>query len=198
MFTTKAGGLGLGLAVTYQIVSRHEGFITARSRVGEGTTFNILIPAAIPEEAHTIDAPPQRLHIQRLLIVEDEVAVAEGLKALLELDGHEVGVVNTAGAAIPAIERAMPDVLILDIGLPDRNGIDLYEEIAKRWPSLPVIFSSGHGDESRLLSLREKPHIRALLKPYDFATLERALGELAGGGAGPAGEDVPSEGPRVM
>jgi PAS domain S-box-containing protein len=199
MFTTKAGGLGLGLAVAYQIVSRHEGLITAKSRVGAGTTFNVLIPAMLPEEAPSVDVPPSRIHIQRLLIVEDEVAVAEGLKALLELDGHDVDVVNTAGAAIPAIERIAPDVLILDIGLPDMNGIDLYEEIEKRWPSLPVIFSSGHGDESRLLSLRQRPHIRALIKPYDFSMLERALGELAGGGAAPGGENTrPGDVPHVM
>lgn len=180
MFTTKANGIGLGLAVTYQIVSRHDGSIAAESRPGAGTTFTILIPSAEADSETATIAVPGQLLCRRVLIVEDDSAVAAGLTTLLEMEQVEVEVVGTATAAIPAIERNLPDVLILDIGLPDRSGIDLYIEIEKRWPSLPVIFSSGHGDETRLDQWQSSPHVHVLLKPYDFAVLEAALVQVLG------------------
>jgi PAS domain S-box-containing protein len=178
LFTTKPGGLGLGLAVSHQIVMRHHGLITVASRQGEGTTFSVLIPAAEPSGEKAPGESMERAEVQRVLLVEDEEAVSEGLKILFELEGIEVEAVKTGRGGLEALERRLPDVLVLDIGLPDISGIEVYAAVEKRYPELPVVFSSGHGDDAQLLRWRERPNVRVLLKPYDFAALEQAISEL--------------------
>jgi PAS domain S-box-containing protein len=179
LFTTKKDGVGLGLASAYQIVTRHEGQIFVESEVGIGTTFHLFLPLALPAlEAVPEQNAPRALSIHRVLLVEDEVAVASGISGLLELDGLEVRTVVTGREAVPAIEAFTPDVVVLDIGLPDMSGVDVYHNIDARWPQLPVVFSSGHGDASRLRNYLEKPHVSFLLKPYEYDTIKRVLSEI--------------------
>jgi PAS domain S-box-containing protein len=181
LFTTKPGGTGLGLAVSYQIVSRHSGKMFAQSEPGRGTTFHILLPAASPlvridHAASDVVVPP----VRRILIVEDESYVAAGIRTLLELEGIQVAVVSTGAAAVPAIERNRPDAVVLDIGLPDVSGVDVYKRVAARWPDLPVLFSSGHADPAHLDEYLRKPNVGMLVKPYDFEVMMQTLTEVLG------------------
>jgi len=104
--------------------------------------------------------------------------VASGLKTLLELDGALVDVVGMGNEAVEVIERFQPDVVVLDIGLPDIDGTEVYAQIARRWPEMPVLFSSGHADAARLEHLLSRSNLGLLLKPYEFDTFRRALGPL--------------------
>jgi len=70
--------------------------------------------------------------------------------------------------------------VIFDVGLPDIDGIKLYEQIAARWPDLPVLFSTGRGDENLIKEGRNGKHLRYLQKPYEAQDLIRALEELIG------------------
>jgi FixJ family two-component response regulator len=70
--------------------------------------------------------------------------------------------------------------VIFDLGLPDVDGVKLYEEVATRWPDLPVLFSTGHGDENVLKNHRVGKHIGYLQKPYKSDALIAALEELLG------------------
>lgn len=173
LFTTKRTGTGLGLAVTRQIIERHGGRIFAESTPGQGTVFHILLPAATydgrDEESSREDVPV--IDERRVLLVEDDVAVATGLAALLELDGFTMHVVATGSESFNAIEQFAPHVLVLDVGLPDIDGIELYHQIHARWPDLPVIFSTGHGDRGRLERQLHGSNVRLLMKPYDSAAL---------------------------
>jgi PAS domain S-box-containing protein len=180
LFTTKHEGTGLGLAVSYQIITRHEGFISAESEPGQGTTFNLLLPAALVGANLADEAPMPSVAWRSIVIVDDDESVVAGLKALLELDDIRVGVATRGGQAIPLLETEMPDAVILDIGLPDMNGSEVYERIAQRWPRLPVLFASGHADAARLDAWLQRPNVGFLLKPYDYAALRLALTELVG------------------
>ena len=179
LFTTKRGGIGLGLAVTYQIVTRHQGHIFVESEVAKGSTFHVFIPAALPACAlvETNDESNFRT-IRKLVLVEDEPAVASGIAMLLEMDGIDVTTVYTGGDAIPAIDAKQPDAVILDIGLPDVDGVGVYLEIERRWPKLAVLFSSGHGDSAKLEEYLSKPNVGFILKPYDFDDMRAQLAKL--------------------
>ncbi|HEX9163986.1 MAG TPA: PAS domain S-box protein [Thermoanaerobaculia bacterium] len=180
LFTTKKNGTGLGLSVARHVISRHGGEIFVESTIGQGTRFHLFIPlaeaevvAAAAPPAKTASAKPRRF--QRLLLVEDERPVATGLAALLEIEGIDVWIVENGRDVMPAIEQSKPDAVILDIGLPDIDGTKVFASIARAYPDLPVVFSSGHADESKLEAHLSKPHVSFLLKPYDIQTLLATL-----------------------
>jgi two-component system cell cycle sensor histidine kinase/response regulator CckA len=183
LFTTKKNGTGLGLAVTHQVVSRHGGYVFVDSRVGEGSTFHIFLPVAagkpLEVREERVAASSQRRRFRSVLLVEDEPAVSAGLATLLEHDGARVASVGTAAEVLPAIERERPDIVVLDIGLPDADGVHVYLEIDKRYPDLPVVFSTGHGDRAKLESHLAKPHVGFILKPYDVEALYSAFERIA-------------------
>jgi PAS domain S-box-containing protein len=186
LFTTKRGGIGLGLAITYQIVTRHGGHIFVESEVGRGSTFHLFLPAALPEIHESVPKVESSFSsIRRLVLVEDEPAVASGIAMLLEMEGVSVVTVHTGQDSIPAIEEFGPDAVILDIGLPDMDGVGVYLEIHRRWPDLAVLFSSGHGDSSKLESYLARPNVGFILKPYEFDAMRAALCRLV--------EDRPAE-----
>jgi DNA-binding NtrC family response regulator len=104
----------------------------------------------------------------------------QGIRTLLELEGIQVAVVSTGAGAIPAIERNRPDAVVLDIGLPDVSGVDVYKRVAARWPDLPVLFSSGHADPAHLDEYLKRPNVGMLVKPYDFEVMMQTLTEVLG------------------
>jgi CheY-like chemotaxis protein len=184
LFTTKKnGGTGLGLAVVRQILDAHKAKVFVEN-LAKGTAFHLFLPLGLHVVA---DAPaseePAPTRARRVLIVEDDTAVAAGLEAILECIGIGVDIVGTGRAAAGAIERSYPDVVILDLGLPDIPGEEVYAGIARRWPTLPVIFSTGHGNEAKLAQFLEHEHVEFLMKPYEIAellwTLERVMPSVA-------------------
>jgi len=174
MFTTKSSGTGLGLAVAEQVVKRHGGEIYAQSEPGRGTTFHLFLQAALPPsdaQGKPVSAPlQQRVRPRRVLVVEDEPLVAEGVTSLLEMEGFDTFAVSTGADTLPAIRDFRPDVVVLDVGLPDMSGVDVYKTIAAEHPDLPVIFSTGHADEGRVGTLLQSD-IHLIQKPYDIDSL---------------------------
>jgi two-component system, cell cycle sensor histidine kinase and response regulator CckA len=177
LFTTKKSGTGLGLPLAHQIVARHGGEITVESTLGAGTTFHLFLPAcerdAEPQPEPAPPAAPVRL--RRILLVEDDAAVAAGIVSLLEMEGLDIDIIDNGTEAIELIDERPPDVVVLDVGLPDMDGTAVYERIAVTHPDLPVIFSTGHADQSSLEKYLVRPNVSSLLKPYDGATLLDAI-----------------------
>jgi PAS domain S-box-containing protein len=182
LFTTKKNGTGLGLPVARHVVTRHGGEIFVESAIGRGTKFHLFIPIAADKSGATVAAvvpAVQELSLlqkvsrgyRRVLVVEDERPVASGIVALLELEGVDAMIVETGREVLPAIGSWNPDAVILDIGLPDIDGTKVYAAIAREYPALPVVFSSGHGDESQLEEFLALRNVAFLLKPYDVDTL---------------------------
>ena len=192
LFTTKKRGTGLGLAVAHQIVQRHGGEIQIESTPGEGTSFHIFLPMA--EERAEAEPQPDAAspagQSLRILIVEDDPAVAIGLGVLLECEGFSVTTRSTAESALAAVAESVPDAVILDVGLPDMDGTTVFAQLERDHPRLPVIFSTGHADRGHLERLLARPAVGFLLKPYErhallqtLATVLRSGADLAAGHA---------------
>jgi two-component system cell cycle sensor histidine kinase/response regulator CckA len=184
LFTTKKfGGTGLGLAIASQVVQQHQGHIYAESTLGEGTTFHILIPAA---PAESVAKPRQQVTSHRVrpnmrvTMIEDDESVGSGLVAILDFEGITTDWVRLGTEAVSRIAAHPPDAVILDLGLPDLDGMQVYEQIAARWPDLPVLFSTGHGDQNLLTNTPNGKKVGYLQKPYESDTLLAALDELLG------------------
>jgi PAS domain S-box-containing protein len=175
LFTTKRSGTGLGLAVAQQVIDRHRGAIHVESAPGQGTTFFILLQAATEAAAKSVEKRQQTTSVQRILLVEDEPIVASGIAALLEGEGIEVRTVERGGDAPDAAESFRPDVVILDLSLPDMNGLDVYVALKTISPDLPIIFSSGHGDQAALEQQIDSSTVAFLRKPYELEALLETL-----------------------
>jgi len=178
LFTTKKGrGTGLGLAVVHQIVTAHGGYVFAESRPGKGATFTMFLAiagahgASPPVGAHSVRPA---VHAHRVLLIEDDETVAAGMLAMLSLEDIEAAVVASGAEAVAAVERFQPTVVILDVGLPDADGRDIFDNLRQRWPSLPVIFSTGHAETRGLGGER----VRVLQKPYEIAALLQAIADV--------------------
>ena len=179
MFTTKKSGTGLGLAVAQQVVDRNGGSIRAQSAPNEGTKFTLLLPAASQIPSEKVVTLLGKIHLKSLLIVDDDDVVVSGLTALLESDGVRVHSVDHGAKVMNAIETLSPDAVVLDVGLPDMSGVEVYRQIAERWPALPVLFSTGHGGSASLEAESIPNHVGFLQKPYDFTTLLSALDRIS-------------------
>jgi PAS domain S-box-containing protein len=172
LFTTKQrGGTGLGLSITQQIVTRHGGTITVDSGPEMGTTFRIYLPK--DAGAHT--SALEIAHRPVALLVEDDPIVASGIEALLELSGFDTATFSEGRAAIQALAELDPAVALIDVGLPDVSGTEVYRTIRESRRTLPVIFSTGHGDDDALRAVSDDPHATCLIKPYDYALMIEAM-----------------------
>ena len=100
----------------------------------------------------------------------DDESVGEGICALLIDEGYDVRLVTTGGAALEAVGAFDPEVVLLDVNLPDMSGFHVYEELARRFPGLPVIFSTGHADARALGEARHR-NVPSIMKPYDIDEL---------------------------
>jgi signal transduction histidine kinase/ActR/RegA family two-component response regulator len=138
------GGLGLGLAITHQLVELHGGSIVVQSEgVGRGATFTVRLPLARPEDSARQHSPRSHEHQissrplkgLRVLLVEDEPATRDALTLVLEEAGAEVIAVHSAAAALRELqgcsvkEMLLPDVVLSDIGLPGEDGFTLIRNL---------------------------------------------------------------------
>ena len=123
------GGLGIGLSVVKRLVEMHGGSVTvASSGPGQGATFAVRLPrVAPPVEDIPVSAPPPAVQ-RRILVVDDNIDAADSLVMLLQIDGHDARAVYGATAAIEAVRSWQPQMVFLDIGLPEMDGY----EVARR------------------------------------------------------------------
>jgi CheY-like chemotaxis protein len=182
-FTTKGErGTGLGLAMVYGIVRRHNGEIEIESSVGKGTTVRLLFYGQRPSEpakpdSETYTRPPQRL---RLLLVDDDPVLLKSLGELLEADGHAVTAANNGQEAIASFEEARGhdkpfDLVMTDLGMPLVDGGKVAAFVKRASPSTPVLLLTGWGQ--RLLAECDIPaHVdQVLCKPPKLTELRAAL-----------------------
>ena len=150
-FTTKevGKGTGLGLATVYGIVKQNEGFINVYSEPGKGTSFKIYLPRFVGEALEPTAEGKVETHIGRgemVLLVEDEAAILEVGKVMLERLGY---VVVTAGMPGEALRQSQAHgaairLLIIDVIMPEMNGQDLAKKIHEIIPGLKCLFISGY------------------------------------------------------
>ena len=186
-FSTKepGKGTGLGLSVVYGIVQQHGGFIHVSSQQGRGSVFEIYLPAVV-ENADT--APDElspnldafRGNGEKILIVEDEKGVRDFLRSILERSGYVVQTASTVAEALDLFEKHKQDfqLVFADVVLPDRNGVDLADELLERKPDLGVLMGSGYTDDkSQRNRILEKKY-RFLHKPYRLYPLLKIIRDV--------------------
>lgn len=186
-FTTKGkDGTGMGMAVSFGIIRRHNGSIDVESEVGRGTTFRLSLPLAFPtvdsagDDASRADhsSPADKLCV---LVVDDETAVREVLCEALEAEGCEVLAAEGGEKALQLYDarQGRVDIVFTDIGMPEMSGWELASEIRKRSETIPLAIVSGWADA---ISCDARNAIKAdwvVSKPFDIATIASIANEVA-------------------
>ena len=181
------GGLGIGLTLVRRITQMHGGSVSAHSG-GEGRGSEFLVELPLPPrlgprekrgKAAPARAPAQR---RRVLVVDDNIDAAESAAALLAIWGHEVRIVHDGSAALAATADFRPDAVLLDIGLPGKNGY----QVARELRDLPgsnvrlLAAMTGYGQEEDRRRSAEAGFDVHLTKPLDLEQLQILLDELPG------------------
>jgi CheY-like chemotaxis protein len=171
-YTTKGPGkgTGLGLSIVYGIVKSHRGHIQCYSQPGKGTTFRIYLPIASREQEQedTGNTRPLRGGNETILLVEDEDAIRDLGKTLLEMFGYTV---LTAASGIECLEIYAKEeehvaLVVLDLIMPRMSGKDCLLRIIKRNPAAKVIICSGYASEWQIEESVRGQAKAWLTKPY--------------------------------
>jgi PAS domain S-box-containing protein len=180
-------GLGVGLALARGLVRLHGGTLDATSEgIGRGSEFTVRLPVVEPARepallpaAHEPDAGPAL----RVLVVDDNRDAADSCATLLELGGHRVQTAYRGEHALELAESFRPNVILLDIGLPDINGYDVAHRIrSSDWgTSLALVAVTGWGQEADRRRAFEVGFDHHLTKPVAPDAIESLLGRLASG-----------------
>jgi PAS domain S-box-containing protein len=185
-FTTKpqGAGTGIGLSVCHNIVSAHHGEIAVASRPTGGAMFTISLPAS---ETRTPPPPEPALAVGirgRILVVEDEVEIAQMMAEVLRRDGHEIVLATSGRDALARLESEPVDLILSDLRMPDLDGPGLHRELAALAPALArrVVFVTGDvltPETGRFLGETGLPVVEKPIDPYDLRLKVRSyLAEL--------------------
>jgi PAS domain S-box-containing protein len=179
-YTTKgAHGTGLGLAVSYGIIERHEGHFSVESEIGQGTTFEIDLP--VVEPAATTESKPSETHAVpaiNILVVDDEEFVRETLADMLDMLGHKVKSVAGGREALRELSNGDFDLVFTDLSMPEMDGWELSREIRHRWPGMNIILITGHGAGTSIAP-DDRNLVNGIIgKPFDFDQVAEMIGQV--------------------
>ncbi len=181
-FTTKQKGSGLGLAVVYSIIDKHNGRITVDSQLGVGTTFNIYLPAASegPAAGAQLETPPSQ-GSGRILVMDDEDFIRELAREMLKIVGYEVTTAKNGEEAIRAYKEALAegvpfDAVILDLTVPGAmGGKETVKQLHAIDHKVKAIVSSGYSNDPIMADYAAFGFQRAVQKPYRIQDISEAL-----------------------
>lgn len=212
--TQEVGGTGLGLAITRSLVELHGGQLTVTSAPGQGSTFSVTLPAVAAGacKPEAIERPPRATAApeaaigtamrrgtgERILVVDDEPDIAQLIKRSLERGGYEVLLVSTAAGALQQAQAEQPDLIVLDVMLPDSDGFTTLEWLKQNLhtAAIPVILLSIVPDNGRGRLLDAADY---LTKPVEERVLlERVRRAIDGSRARVVPDAAPAHFPLVL
>ncbi|BCG45791.1 Sensory box histidine kinase [Citrifermentans bremense] len=185
-FSTKFTGRGLGLSALSGIIKSHNGALQLRSTPGAGTTFSVYFP--LPPDTHPESngiappsSPPEAAMLQgTILLVDDEEELrAVGAELLASMGFSVIAAKNGSEVLRIWQERKREiDLVLMDLTMPELDGIETYRALRKDTPSLPVLFCSGYGDQDIRPCIGEDAHAGFISKPYRLDLLQTVLATL--------------------
>jgi two-component system cell cycle sensor histidine kinase/response regulator CckA len=187
-FSTRAGGTGLGLPAVAAIVRRAGGSIRCDSTPGRGTSMHVLLPLAEPSVPAT---QPGALAARfTVLVVDDDAALCSVVTRMLQDGGFAAFVAGNGRLAFEMVSRGGIDLVLCDMLMPEKEGLETISLLRQHWPGLPIIAMSGalRGD-SYMGMARKLGAVQTLRKPFGRETLLSAVGAAL-----PVSESVPREG----
>ncbi|HJU04137.1 MAG TPA: ATP-binding protein, partial [Nitrospiraceae bacterium] len=165
-------GLGLGLSIVKELVELHGGAITVRSDEGKGTQFCFTIPLRrgmgkrIPEASQPA---------KRILVGDDDADIRHLLRDRLESEGYLVHLALDGREALGALWSGSLDGMILDIGIPQIDGLDVLRQVRKKYPAMPVIMITAVEARERAIAAMQAGANAYLLKPFTSAQLQHVV-----------------------
>jgi signal transduction histidine kinase len=185
--TRRFGGLGLGLAISKALIDAHGGKIQVQSAgKDKGATFSVELNTVLTPIGQDGEGQDQQIDREpkpavpkhrRVLLVDDHYDTCIGMKRMLERHGYKITVAHSAQQAVEKVRSEDFDLLISDIGLPDRSGYELMREVRLK-KDLPGIALSGFGSEQDISQAREAGFSEHLTKPINFERLEKTIQNL--------------------
>jgi CheY-like chemotaxis protein len=201
------GGLGLGLALVKGLVELHGGEVSARSEgQGKGAEFTVHLPLdAVAAGGRNVRVPRRRSAREqppRVLVIEDDADVAEGLRAALEVERHDVRVAHDGHEGIARARELVPDIVLCDIGLPGMDGYEVARSFRadRALRSTFLVALSGYAQPEDLVKARAAGFDHHLAKP---ASIDKIMQTFAARStprrrsAAPGGARRRSRGARV-
>lgn len=186
-YTTKSvgKGTGLGLSMVYGTVRAHGGAISIKSQPGKGTQVQIALPIG---EDPLLEKPGIQPAVAgtlrrslRVLLVDDDALIRESAPALLEAMSHTVTVVGGGQEALWLLEHdAAWDVMILDLNMPNMDGVETLKRLRAMNSRLPVVVASGYAEAFVVERLKDMGAVAFLAKPYVLGDLDQAFREVLG------------------
>ncbi len=186
-FSNKGAGRGLGLSAMLGVVRAHRGFVHVESEPGKGTRFTLAFPISTRVAGGSERPMP---HVQRMdgrtaLVVDDEAEVREVVEAILQMRGFRVLLARDGreGAELFRRRGGEIDVVILDMTMPGKSGMEVYREIMAVRPDARVVIASGHSEESLPEDMHLSSRVTFLRKPFSSdALVEKIASVLRSGG----------------
>jgi len=178
-------GLGIGLALVKRLVEMHDGEIEARSEgPGRGSEFIVRLPMVAEQTTHdattaaaSAATPPPEPRRERVLVVDDNIDAAETLSRMLRLQAHEVLMAHDGVAALAAASQMNPDVVLLDIGLPQLDGLEVARRLRERaeGPRPLLVAMTGFGQDEDRARTAAAGFDHHLTKPVDVQLLNTLI-----------------------
>jgi signal transduction histidine kinase/CheY-like chemotaxis protein len=193
-FTTKGkAGMGLGLAVCFGIIQRHDGTIETESEVGQGTIFRIRLPIAeakpktsTPDEASGHLTLVRASHAPGVLVVDDEECVRDVLRDIMESEGYEVTLAENGEDALKFFDTKSFKAVFTDLGMPGMSGWEFARAIRERDREIPLVVITGWG-EAVSSSEQETAKVNwVITKPFSIDRICEITAEITQRGMGTA------------
>ncbi|MGF6768748.1 two-component system CheB/CheR fusion protein [Paraburkholderia sp. GAS199] len=177
-------GLGVGLSVVRRLVELHGGSVRALSDGRTGSEFIIDLPLGAPpgkQGTSDLTGPEDPPRPRRILIIDDNADAAEALRMLLEIDGHQLEVHADGSSGIVAADTFRPEIILLDIGLPDMDGYTVAKKLRELEGGhrLILVAVTGYGLPADRIRSAEAGFDYHLTKPLDMQDVARILRALA-------------------